>query len=222
MPFVWTIFFLFLAFVAHAQAPAAPKMSAEEVQGAAVAERFMKKMKSLKSFRTTLALEISFQQIKTPRKYSAKLEVRDRCFYFSGMDLEIYSDGQTRWQYAPLRKEVVISTIDTAARSPLENPLSIFSAYTSDFKIFLQGERTEKNITYYDLSLYPRDTNQPYSQIHLALNKKTLHPVKASYIGRDGSRYILSFSQFEANAAVRTHFKPNLKKWKGANITDLR
>lgn len=193
-----------------------------DTRGKEIAAQFSKKMAALHSFRAALNLEIKYPQQKTPRVYTADLEARGAQYYFNGVGLEVYSDGRSRWQYVASSKEVTITTVDSTSTSPVDNPLRLFSSYQEDFKIQFRGERTEGGHTYYDLSLYPHDINQPYSQIHIALYKQTLLPAKFSYFGRDGSRYIVELKKFEPNAQVRSVFSLDTKKLKGVTVTDLR
>ena len=211
-------FTLFIVPISHAQ----QAKEKEDLRGKEIASRFAKKMAALHSFRTTLGLEVKFQQMKNPKVYTATLEARGRQYYFSGMGLDVYSDGKSRWQHAVAARELTITAVDTTSASPLENPLRIFSTYQDNFKITFQGERTEGGKTFYDLSFYPHDINQPYSQIHLSIYKQTLTPAKLSYFGRDGSRFVVDFKKFEPNAKVRSSFSLDPSTLKGVQVTDLR
>ena len=212
------IFFSSLARTTYAQ----QTKETGDTRGKEIAIQFSKKMAALHSFRAALNLEIKYPQQKTPRVYTADIEARGAQYYFNGMGLEIYSDGCSRWQYVASSKEVTITTVDSTSTSPVDNPLRLFSSYQDDFRIQFRGERTEGGHTYYDLSLYPHDINQPYSQIHIALYKQTLYPAKFSYFGRDGSRYIIELKKFDPNAQVRSVFSLDTKKLKGVTVTDLR
>lgn len=212
------IFFTSFVEITYAQ----QSKESEDARGKEIAVQFSKKMATLRSFRAALNLEIKYPQQKTPRVYTADLEARGAQYYFNGVGLEVYSDGRSRWQYVASSKEVTITTVDSTSTSPVDNPLRLFSSYQDDFRIQFRGERTEGGHTYYDLSLYPRDINQPYSQIHIALYKQTLYPAKFSYFGRDGSRYIIELKKFEPNAQVRSVFSLDTKKLKGVTVTDLR
>jgi len=213
-----SIFFTSLARTTYAQ----QTKENGDTRGKEIAIQFSKKMAALHSFRAALNLEIKYPQQRTPRVYTADIEARGAQYYFNGMGLEIYSDGRSRWQFVASSKEVTITTVDSTSTSPVDNPLRLFSTYQDDFKIQFRGERTEGGQTFYDLSLYPRDINQPYSQIHIALYKQTLYPAKFSYFGRDGSRYIIELKKFEPNAQVRSIFSLDTKKLKGVTVTDLR
>lgn len=213
-----SIFFTSLARTTYAQ----QTKENGDTRGKEIAIQFSKKMAALHSFRAALNLEIKYPQQRTPRVYTADIEARGAQYYFNGMGLEIYSDGCSRWQYVASSKEVTITTVDSTSTSPVDNPLRLFSSYQEDFKIQFRGERTEGGQTFYDLSLYPRDINQPYSQIHIALYKQTLYPAKFSYFGRDGSRYIIELKKFDPNAQVRSVFSLDTKKLKGVTVTDLR
>lgn len=213
-----SIFFTSLARTTYAQ----QTKENGDTRGKEIAIQFSKKMAALHSFRAALNLEIKYPQQKTPRVYTAAIEARGAQYYFNGMGLEIHSDGCSRWQYVASSKEVTITTVDSTSTSPVDNPLRLFSSYQDDFRIQFRGERTEGGHTYYDLSLYPHDINQPYSQIHIALYKQTLYPAKFSYFGRDGSRYIIELKKFDPNAQVRSVFSLDTKKLKGVTVTDLR
>ncbi|MGP1362783.1 MAG: LolA family protein [Bacteroides sp.] len=194
----------------------------DSTRGKQLLSRFCSKMGGVNSLRATFSFEVLFPTSKTPAEYKATLESRGNQFFLSVMGIEIYSDTQTRWQYTPAKKDVVITQVDSTSASPLDNPLQLLKYDISTLRIEFRGERTEKNSTYYDLSLYPLDINQPYTQIHLTLHKRTLYPAKLSYFGRDGVRYKVSVDQFEANAKVRARFALDVQKLKGVRITDLR
>ena len=56
---------------------------------------------------------------------------------------EVYSDGQTRYEVSPERREVIIDAVDTSSRNLLNNPTRAFDFLDGQFASEYLGERPE-------------------------------------------------------------------------------
>lgn len=184
--------------------------------------QFAEKILSLRSMEAVVLCQVDNQQTGVKSEYRANLEARGNSYFVSGMGMEIYSNGVSRWQYLPDVNEVTISKVDTAAANALEQPLRIFEHYEKQFKVRYRGERKEGGQTYADFTLYPRSLGTPYSQIHLSIRKGDLQPMQMTYQGKDGVHYKVIVEDYKPNANVRKEFSFDLSRHKGIEIVDLR
>ncbi len=183
---------------------------------------FFQHMRALRSLKAHVVMQVDNQQRGVKASYEGDLEMRGNAFHFAGMGMEIYSDGRSRWQYLPEEREVTVYPVDTASSAPLDRPLRLLREYQKDFKVRFRGERSANGKTYYDMTLYPRDIRVAYSQIHVAVDKKTLAPEKLTYQGKDGVHYIVRIGRFKPNAKVRTSFAFTPPKGADVEVIDLR
>ncbi|PIE84119.1 MAG: hypothetical protein CSA07_03360 [Bacteroidia bacterium] len=207
---------LLLSPMSHAQAP-----EADDSQHPTVVE-FAKRLLQVKTLRAHVETKMDNQQADMKLTYKGDIEMRGSEYKFRGMGMEVYSNGRERWQYLPKEKEVTVYAVDSTDHSPIAQPLGIVKGYRDMYKVRFRGERTEGRTTYYDISLYPKDMNAAYSQIHLAILKKDLSPSKITYRGKDGVHYTVEISRFEPNAKLSKDFAADPRKIKGVEVIDLR
>ncbi len=184
--------------------------------------KFVNQLLKLKTLKAHVETKMDNQQSNVKLNYKGDIEMRGAEYKFKGMGMEVYSNGKERWQYLPKEKEVTVYAVDSADQSPMTHPLAILKNYRQMYKVRFRGERKEKKVTYYDISLYPKDLNAPYSQIHLAILKKDLAPAKITYRGKDGVHYTIEITSFQPDAILSKDFARDPRRIRGVEVVDLR
>lgn len=191
-------------------------------EGHPAVREFAKRMAGLKSIMADVECTISRPEMKMTAPFTGSLEARGESYALKMDGIEIYSDGQSRWQYMPEEKEVTVTTLSDVSTSPLDRPMQLFQEYSTLFKVRYRGEHVKDGVRYLDFTFYPRDLRQPYTQIHVSVVASTYMPYKMTYMGKDGVSYLLTLKNVKPNAPVRSSFNFESQGYKGVEVIDLR
>ena len=119
-------------------------------------------------------------------------------YYITLGEMEVYSDGQLRYEVNNERREVVEDVVDLEACDLLTNPTRAFDFVGDEFDVeFSRGETySEDGSTgYVGLVLTPKDETLGYSQIGLVLRRTSQGewlPMSLTYL-YDGDRVVVAF-----------------------------
>lgn len=184
---------------------------------------FSQKMQTVKSINATFSFTLENQQEKITDTHQGKIIAKGNKYLLEMMGMEIYFDGETKWQYIKEANEVTISKKVSGDGGFLDDPTKLFKDYDKNFKSKFIGEHTDKNRTIYELDFFPKDLNLPYSAVKLQFDKNTLEPVLIRYQGKDGNNYIIKVKTFKTNLPVRDErFTFEVNKHKGIQVIDMR
>lgn len=209
-----TLFFIFLSINIFAQ---------ENPEATKAVKDFSLKMQTVKTISATFSFTLENLQEKITDTHQGKIVAKGNKYLLELMGMEMYFDGQTKWQYIKEANEVTISKYNSGDGGFLDDPTKLFKDYDKNFKSKFIGEYTEKNRTIYELDFFPKDLNLPYSAVKLQFDKNTLEPVLIRYQGKDGNNYIIKVKTFKSNLPMRDErftFEP--AKHKGIEIIDMR
>ncbi|MGE0088617.1 MAG: outer membrane lipoprotein carrier protein LolA [Bacteroidales bacterium] len=184
---------------------------------------FSEKMQTVKSISATFTFTLENLQEKITDTHQGKIVAKGNKYLLDLMGMEIYFDGQTKWQYIQEANEVTISKPNTGDGGFLDDPTKLFKDYDKNFKSKFIGEHKVKNRTIYELDFFPKDLTLPYSSVRLQFDKHSLEPVLIRYQGKDGNNYIIKVKTFKSNLPMRDErfsFEP--QKHKGIEIIDMR
>lgn len=196
---------------------------AQQVNPENIVKEFSEKMQTIKSLSATFNFTLENLQEKITDTHQGKILAKGNMFYLELMGMEVFFDGQTKWQYIKEANEVTISKKNQKENSFLEDPMKLFKDYDKNFKYKFIGESKSKNRTIYELDFFPRDLNLPYSSVKLQFDKATLEPVFIRYQGKDGNSYIIQIKNFKSNIPVRDdRFTFDVSKHKGIEVIDMR
>ena len=184
---------------------------------------FSEKIQSYQTIKTVFAFTLENLQEGLTDTYDGTLSYKGKQYNLSLMGMEVYYDGETKWQYIPEANEVTISKPSSLDGGLFDDPTRIFSNYEKDFKSRFIGEQVEKGVGIYEVDLYPEDLSEPYSLIKIRFNKETLEPISVKYQGKDGINYIINVKSFKPNVPLKAElFSFDVTKYKGIEIVDLR
>lgn len=130
-------------------------------------------------------------------------------YYLTLEDMEVYSDGELRYEVNNERREVVEDVVDLEACDLLTNPTRAFSFVAQEFDVaFLSGDAySEDGSTgYVGLELTPKDSSLGYSQIELVLGRSSSgewQPLSLTYL-YDGDRVVVGFVDADLPASMPT------------------
>jgi outer membrane lipoprotein carrier protein len=135
---------------------------------------------------------------------------------------EIFSDGQTVWNYDKSTNEVTINNVDASGSSL--TPQKLFTNfYDKDFLYLLNGEKKLGAKTIQEIEMTPTDKSKPFHKVYLQVDKaaKTIYSTKVLENG--GNRYTYTVSNMKTNTPLSDNqFLFDKKKYPGVEEVDLR
>jgi outer membrane lipoprotein carrier protein len=206
-------YFLFLGRLNAQQDPEAKK----------ILDRVSEKNKSYSTIQVNFVLSIDNRRENQKSSTSGLIKIKGEKYYMESMGTKVYFNGKIMWSYAEDINEVTISEPDTVSGDFVENPALIFDFYNRDFKYHLVGESKLDAGWMYEIDLFPKELNQPYSRFKIFIRRDTdeLYMVKA--IGKDGVDYSAYLKDPKYNQPIGDEvftFKP--EKHKGIEVVDMR
>ncbi|MBN1117010.1 MAG: outer membrane lipoprotein carrier protein LolA [Bacteroidales bacterium] len=181
---------------------------------------------NINSYETIIAdfeLNIDNRMEDLHSKSSGTIFIKGNKYYMESLGTQVYYNGKTMWSYMPDIKEVTITEPDESEGDFVDNPALIFSFYKRDFKYRLVGEVKVENNWMYEIELYPKDLNQPYSRFKLYVEKGSndLYMVKA--ISKDAIDYTIYILNTKFNKEVKDDkFSFKEENFPGIEIIDMR
>jgi outer membrane lipoprotein carrier protein len=189
----------------------------------AILNRVSQKIKVMKSIQADYSLVIEDRIENTKNTTAGNLQVKHNMYKITGEGSEVYFNGKWMWTYLSANNEVTITEPDNEGDDFLSNPASIFTFYNTDFKYRLVRETTINGSKCYEIDLYPKNLNQPYSRIKLFIGVKTDMPEVISTIGKEGIDYNVYLKNFVIdNPITDAVFTFDPLKHKKVEVVDMR
>ena len=191
--------------------------------GKDVIKSFSEKIQTYNTIRATFTFTLENLQEGFSDIHEGKISLKQKNYFLDLMGMQVYFNGETKWQFIPEANEVTITKPTTVDGGFFDDPTKIFQDYEKDFKSKFVGERVEGNRGIYEVDLYPEDLSVPYSIIKLTFDKNTLDPISIRYQGKDGNNYIIDIKKFEPNVPVKDNeFTFDQSKFQNIEVVDLR
>lgn len=191
--------------------------------GKDLVRQFSEKMQSYKTIEAEFSFTLENLQEGFSDTHEGDLLLKGKKYNLNVMGMEVYFDGETKWQFIPEANEVTISKPTGLDGGFFDDPTQIFRDYEEDFKSKFMGEKVERGETHYEVDLYPEDLSAPYSIIKITFTKKNLDPVSIKYTGKDGVNYLIEIKDFESNvSADDNNFTFKTSDYKDIMVVDLR
>lgn len=104
--------------------------------------------------------------------------VRGEAFYMKFGEAEVYSDGKTRREVDPDKKEVVVDAVDPESHNILNNPTRAFDLASEQFAAELVEQTARKSV----VRLTPNDKSGGVTTVVLTVDAKSGLPAALSYM----------------------------------------
>ena len=147
----------------------------------------------------------------------------DSTYLLSVPQYDLYCDGSSTWTADKSNEEILIQDYEgDLAPTDLFNPNAIFSLHVNeslDYTTTFHGEKD--GLAIHEIEFKPLEPNTSYSKLKLQVNTKTLQPLEAWMINKDGSRYMLTIQ------ALTIHDQPleidfSVDQYQNYFVEDLR
>jgi len=183
----------------------------------AILDRVASKMKSYQTIEADFELLIENKMDDLNSKSIGAIQVKGDKYYMESMGTTVYFDGTTMWSYMADINEVTITAPDKEDGDFVDNPALIFSFYNRDFKYRLIGEVKVENFWAYEIDLYPKNMEQPYSRFKLFIRKDNDAIYMVSAISKDAINYTI----FITNTRFNQHMDDAKFTFNPANFDDI-
>ncbi|MBN2521736.1 MAG: outer membrane lipoprotein carrier protein LolA [Bacteroidales bacterium] len=198
-------------------------MAQQDPEAKKILDRVALKTKSYSTIQADFELTIENRRENKVSRTNGSIKIKGDKYYMESPGSKVYFDGVTLYTFQEDINEVVISIPDTNENDFVEDPSKIFDFYNRDFKYRLIGEVKLDEGWMYEIDLFPKNLDQPYSRFKVLINKDTdeLFIIKA--IGKDGIDYSASLFNAKYNADLENSiftFQP--ENHKNIEIVDLR
>lgn len=188
-----------------------------------ILDRVSKKLSSYNTIVADFELIIDNNIEDLHSKSTGSISIKGNNYYMESLGTEVFFNGKTMWSYMADINEVTITEPSAEDGDFVDNPALIFTFYNRDFKYRLVGEvKIDKNWMY-EIDLYPKDLNQPYSRFKLYIDKKNdgIYMVKA--ISKDAIDYTIYILNMRYNATIEdSRFTFNEASYDKLEVIDMR
>ena len=130
------------------------------------------KIRSMSGYAVEFSLRSGTQTVR------GEYTVRGDAFYMKFGQAEVYSDGKTRREVDPEKKEVIIDAVDPRSHNILNNPTRAFDLAPEPFAAELVEQSGQKSV----VRLTPNDKSGGISTVVLTVDAKSGLPAALSYM----------------------------------------
>lgn len=198
--------------------------SQSDPQAENIINQFSAKVKKCSTIKVKFVYTQTGPNVTDQAPMSGEIYMKDDKFKMIFPGNEIYSDGQTIWQYMKELQEVTITNKDKNDESVITNPKRIFNIYKEEFKFKLNKEYQDGSKTLYEIDLFPKNLDKSsYSRIRLHIDKENLNLCEVKYFGKDGNNVQIEISEFISNQTMNDNiFVFDSSKYPNVEVNDMR
>ena len=204
------LFLLFLSFSSPAQSdPEAKK----------ILDKLSTYYNSLSKVEVTFDLSINFAEQK-PEIQTGKILKSGNKFIASIGPQEFINDGNAIYLILHPSKEIQISSIEDSQETMGISPTNFFDFYqNNEYEFAITQTKGELKF----IEFKPLDKWSDYSKLRMTVNHVNNRILKLEAFGKDGSQYIFTIKNTNANPSITsTTFAFSKEKYKSYEILDLR
>lgn len=189
-----------------------------------ILEEVSAKTKTFKSMSADFVFSMDNDEMDIHEKNEGSIIVKGQKYVVKLPDLgvEVFSDGQTIWNYMKDGNQVTISSLEDS-ENELMDPSSIFSIYERGFRSEFVAEKQEDNKTIYKINLYPDEEEYQVTKIEVAIDKASLMLSSATLYATDENLYSIVVKKMEPNKEFAdSEFVFDESKYGDLEVIDFR
>jgi len=197
--------------------------SAQDSKAKAILDNFNKTMKSYPSIDIRFTFTSEDGASGRAESQDGRVLSKGSAFKLIMDEMEVYSDGKTKWSVMHDVDEINIQEVDPDSYDIFDNPINFFTVKNKDFTYSYKGSVIVGGKTMDKIEFEPKDKRAAYSAVELQIEKATQYPYQVSYIGKEGENYSVRVKTFTPNAKiedVQLEFKA--QSYSGYEMVDLR
>ncbi len=199
----------------------------QDPEAGEILDKLSIKTKAYTSFQTKIIYRYEDKKEGNFFDKEGEIIMKGNKYKLSFMESVIFYNGKTMWNFLPENNEVNVFEPDPEELknedSFLENPQYLLNIYNEKYKYRLMGGISENGKNFYEIDLYPKNLDKPYSRIKLLIEKEKIQLYSAVVFGKDGINHLFTFPEIKTNFPVEDNFFTfNVKEHPGVEVIDLR
>ena len=155
---------LFISISGFAQQPMIQDSAAK-----VILDRASEKLSKYSTIIADFELQIDDRVDNLHSKSTGSIQIKGIKYYMESSGTQVHFDGTTMWSYFTEFNEVTITEPHSGEGDFVDNPALVFSFNDRDFNYRLTGEVNVDKKWMYEIDLFPKDLDQPYSRIKVHL-----------------------------------------------------
>ena len=159
------------------------------------------KFKTFSSVQAGFSYKVEDAKGKTMSTKTGTVWMKGNKYRVSFGGQEIFSDGNTIWNYDKNSNEVTINNVD-ASGSALTPQKLFTNFYDKDFLYLLNGEKKVGAKTLQEIEMTPTDKSKPFHKVYLQVDKTTKTIYSTKVLENGGNRYTYTVSNMKTNGAL--------------------
>ncbi|MGK2862039.1 MAG: LolA family protein [Chitinophagaceae bacterium] len=180
------------------------------------------KFKTFNSVQAGFAYKVEDAKGKPMSSKNGSVWMKGNKYKVSFGGQEIFSDGNTIWNYDKNSNEVTINNVD-ASGSALTPQKLFTNFYDKDFLYLLNGEKKIGGKTLQEIEMTPTDKSKPFHKVYLQVDKSAKTIYSTRVLENGGNRYTYTVSNMKTNSPLADNqFTFDKNKYPGVEVVDLR
>ena len=198
--------------------------SQSDAQAKKILDEVSAKTKEIKSMSASFVFSMVNEEMDIDETNAGTIKIRGQkyCVQLPDLGVEVFSNGETIWNYMKDGNQVTISNIDDES-SELMDPSSLFSIYERGFRSEFVDEKTEGGKTLYHINLFPDSDTYDVTKIEVAIDKAEMMIHSATLHSTDGNLYGILVKEMDTNAGFDdSEFVFNEANYDDVEVIDFR
>ena len=198
--------------------------SQSDAQAKKILDEVSAKTKEIKSMSASFVFSMVNEEMDLDETNAGTIKIKGKkyCVQLPDLGVEVFSNGETIWNYMKDGNQVTISNIDDES-SELMDPSSLFSIYERGFRSEFVDEKTEGGKTLYHINLFPDSDTYDVTMIEVAIDKAKMMIHSATLHSTDGNLYGILVKEMDTNAGFDdSEFVFNAADYDDVEVIDFR
>lgn len=180
------------------------------------------RFKSYKTVQANFTYTVEDAEGKVLSTKNGTVSMKGTKYHVNFNGQEIFSDGNTVWNYDKSSNEVTVSKMDAA--SGTITPQKLFTNfYDKDFLYILTGEKKDGGRILQEIEMTPTDKSKSFHKVYVLVNKSTKTIYSTKVLEKTGDRYSYTVTSIKTNAPMKdSEFTFDKSKYPGVEVVDLQ
>lgn len=186
-----------------------------------ILDKLSTKNKAFKNIKATFVFESDNKAAEIQESQEGTILVEGNKYKIKIEDVEVISDGETKWTVQYDVKEVMVESLEDAEEEELA-PSELFTIYESGFKYRFINEEEVDGKMMQVIDLVPEDPKaKSYSKARIYVDKDANQIYKFQMFGKNGTDYTYIIKSFESNiTTAESDFKFDESKCEDCEILE--
>jgi outer membrane lipoprotein carrier protein len=189
-----------------------------------ILEQTSKKMQGFQTITIAFSFTMENAKMNIHEKNNGSLLMKGEKYQVKlpDMGMQVFSDGQTVWNYMKEANQVTISKAGDEEQGVID-PTTIFNIYQEGYAYkFIEDKSVNGKVISY-VELLPQDKTKEFTKMTVGIEKDKLIVSSLVTYGKDGNLYGIYVNDFKSNIPIDdAEFVFDKTKFKDVEVVDFR